>query len=158
MKFTRVFILLTSHIIAVVLGFAIGIYTLPIILAPEPPSRQDISAVAKQKSFEAKFKRDLEDSDPLHWGEGIVYVGAQEISHMGRLSPGPDYKLYLSPTFLETEEAFEREKPGMALIGDVKTFNGFLLMVPPDVNTSDYNTVVIWCERFGEFITAAKYQ
>ena len=25
-------------------------------------------------------------------------------------------------------------------------------------NINDYNTVVIWCERFEEFITAAKYQ
>ncbi|MDG2733504.1 hypothetical protein P7M77_26085 [Vibrio parahaemolyticus] len=23
---------------------------------------------------------------------------------------------------------------------------------------SEYNTVVVWCETFGEFITSAKYQ
>jgi hypothetical protein len=40
----------------------------------------------------------------------------------------------------------------------VKTFEGFLLDIPAEVNVDDYNTVLVWCETFGEFITAAKYR
>ena len=41
---------------------------------------------------------------------------------------------------------------------DVKTFKGFLVDVPTDTDVRDYTTVVIWCESFGQFISAAEYQ
>jgi hypothetical protein len=28
----------------------------------------------------------------------------------------------------------------------------------PSIDVSSYNTVIVWCESFGQFITAAKYQ
>lgn len=77
---------------------------------------------------------------------------------MGKLAPGPDYKLYLSPEFIETERDFNRLKSRMALVGDVKTFNNFLVPVPPGVDPSQYTTVIVWCETFGEFITSARYK
>lgn len=36
--------------------------------------------------------------------------------------------------------------------------NGFLVDVPADTDVRDYTTVVIWCESFGQFISAAEYQ
>ena len=44
------------------------------------------------------------------------------------------------------------------MLGDVKTFDGFLLNVPEDVDIGAYTTVLVWCETFGEFIAAAKYR
>ena len=43
-------------------------------------------------------------------------------------------------------------------VAEVKTFKNFVINIPSDININDYNTVVIWCESFEEFITAAKYQ
>jgi len=77
---------------------------------------------------------------------------------MGKLAPGPDYKLYLSPTFVETESDFNRLKNKMVRVGDVKTFDNFVVNVPPSIAPSKYNSVVVWCESFGQFITAAQYQ
>jgi hypothetical protein len=77
---------------------------------------------------------------------------------MGKLAPGPDYKLYLSPEFVETEEDFNGLKSEMVRVGDVKTFENFLVPVPESIDPAAYNTVVVWCESFGQFITAAKYQ
>jgi len=37
---------------------------------------------------------------------------------MGKLVPGPDYKLYLSPEFIETEADFNRLKATMVRVGD----------------------------------------
>jgi hypothetical protein len=74
------------------------------------------------------------------------------------LSPGPDYKLYLSPEFVETEADFKRLKPTMVRVGDVKTFKNFLVTVPEAVDPARYNTVIVWCETFSQFITAAKYR
>jgi hypothetical protein len=43
-------------------------------------------------------------------------------------------------------------------LGDVKTFENFIVAVPEGVSLSNYDTVVIWCESFSEFITAARYR
>jgi hypothetical protein len=43
-------------------------------------------------------------------------------------------------------------------VGDVKTFKNFLLAVPEAVDPARYTTVIVWCESFSQFITAAKYR
>ncbi len=158
MNIRKSLILLVTHGVAVALGFAAGIYALPILIAPDAPSGAEVAAAADDASYTATFRRDLEDSDALHWGDGEVFVGPASISLMGKLAPGPDYKLYLSPEFVETEAAFNRLKPRMALVGDVETFNNFLVDVPPGIDPSDYTSVIVWCETFGEFITSARYK
>lgn len=158
MKTKSFILLLASHGIVGALGFAGGIYTLPILIAPDAPTEAEVSAVSAAATYTGEFRRDLQDSDALHWGEGPVSVSPTSISHQGKLAPGPDYKLYLSPEFIETERDFNRLKPRMALVGDVKTFNNFLVPVPPGVDPSQYTTVIVWCETFGEFITSARYK
>jgi len=66
--------------------------------------------------------------------------------------------LHLSPEFVETEADFMRLKAQMALVGDVRTFENFVVRIPELIDVSSYNTVVVWCESFDQFITAAKYQ
>jgi hypothetical protein len=43
-------------------------------------------------------------------------------------------------------------------VGEVKSFNGFILGVPQDVDIEAYTSVLIWCEAFSQFITAARYR
>jgi len=154
----KALLLIFSHTVVLLVGFAIGIYTLPILVAPPAPATEAVAAQAGEARYQGQFRRDLKGSDLLHWGEGTVSVGPESIGLMGRLAPGPDYKLYLSPEFVETEADFLRLKDRMVRVGDVKTFNNFLVPVPADMNPSDYTTVIVWCERFGEFITAARYR
>lgn len=85
-------------------------------------------------------------------------IGAEAIVFEGELAPGPDYKLYLSPEFVETEADFLRLKARMVRIGDVRTFRNFVVPVPASVNPSDYSSVIVWCETFNQFITAARYR
>jgi hypothetical protein len=151
-------LLVASHLVAAALGFALGIYVLPILTAPPAPSRAEIASEAASARYTGTFRRDLADSDALHWGEGTVSITARNIVLDGELAPGPDYKLYLSPEFVETEADFHRLKPRMARIGDVKTFRNFAVPVPEPVDPSRYTTVIVWCETFGQFITAAKYR
>jgi hypothetical protein len=151
-------LLLGSHLAAVAVGFALGVYLLPILTSPEAPSSSQVNAQAAQATFTGHFRRDLKDSDALHWGEGSVSISRTSIALLGEVAPGPDYKLYLSPEFVETEADFERLKPKMVRVGDVKTFKNFLVQLPESVDAAQYNTVVIWCESFSQFITAAKYK
>ena len=151
-------ILAISHLAALAAGFAAGIYALPILIAPPAPSEQLIAETSAGSIYSAEFRRDLADSDALHWGEGRVAVGQDYIPFVGSLAPGPDYKLYLSPEFIETERDFEALRQSMVRVGDVKTFDNFLVAVEPGIDVSTFNTVIVWCESFGEFITAAQYR
>jgi hypothetical protein len=154
----RWIVLSATHVFVLLAGFALGVYFLPILTAPKSLDREMLATTAQDALFTANFNRDLKGSDFLHWGEGSVSVTARKIVHQGELAPGPDYKLYLVNEFVEDEEQFLKLKPDAQLIGDVKTFDGFLLEVPQDVDVASYSTVVVWCEAFGEFISAAKYR
>jgi hypothetical protein len=154
----RRLILLITHGITLVIGFALGVYFLPILTAPKGPDVAILQAKAQDSEFKGTFSRDRRGSDFLHWGEGEVSLSADEVVHMGRLAPGPDYMLYLTKSFVEDEAEFQALKDEAANIGAVKTFDGLALPIPEGVDIHDYTTVVIWCEAFSEFITSAKYR
>lgn len=154
----NILLLIFSHTAIAALGFAGGIYALPILTAPPAPADAEVLEISSQAQFKSEFKRDLAGSDALHWGEGVVSVSQTAVSLMGKLAPGPDYKLYFSPRFVETEEDFNRLKSEMVRVGDVNTFENFLVPVPESIDPAAYKAVVVWCESFGQFITAAKYQ
>ena len=155
---TKAILLTGTHAIVLAIGFAGGIYTLPILIAPPPPSAAEVQVAADEAVYSASFRRDLAGSDALHWGEGTVTLGPKAITLAGRLAPGPDYKLYLSPQFVETEADFARLKSSMTLVGDVRTFENFIVPLPANTDLTGYNTVLVWCETFSMFISAAKYR
>lgn len=154
----KILVLIITHAGTLGIGLAMGIYLLPILTAPPAPAVTEVKALMSKAKFKGEFRRDLKDSDLFHWGEGTVSVGSDSIALMGRLAPGPDYKLYLSPEFVETEADFHKLKSRMAKVGDVRTFENFIIAVPPEIKPEAYTTVIIWCESFKQFITAAKYR
>ncbi len=154
----RLIVLAVTHLGAIALGFALGIYFLPILTAQPSPDDATLLAEAQIAEFSVELTRDLRGSDTLHWGEGTISVTPEKIVHQGELAPGPDYKVYLTRDFVEHEDEFEPIKADAVQIGDVKSFDGFLIDVPAGVDVNEYTTVVVWCETFGEFITAGKYR
>jgi hypothetical protein len=40
----------------------------------------------------------------------------------------------------------------------VRTFENFVVPVPASIDVAHYDTVIVWCESFGQFITAARYR
>ena len=149
---------LITHALALAIGFALGIYLLPILTAPKGPDAAMLEEKAQAALFTADLSRDLRGSDFLHWGQGRVSLTPTEIVHEGKLAPGPDYKLYLVKDFVEHEDDFLPVKSEAVQIGDVKTFDGFVMSVPEGTNLEDFTTVLVWCEAFSEFITSAKYR
>jgi len=154
----RKLVLLVSHLAMLGVGFGLGVYLLPILTAPPAPEAAMLQQKAQSARYSAEFTRDLEGSDFLHWGEGTVSLSPTEIVHQGRLAPGPDYRLYLVPDFVETEAQFEAIKADAVEIGQIKSFDGFLIALPDGIDLDAYTTVLVWCEAFGEFITAAAYR
>ncbi len=154
----RLLIGLVTHGAALAIGFALGVYLLPILTAPPSPDAATLQAMAQDAKFTGRFARDLPGSDFLHWGEGTVSLTDSQIIHEGTLAPGPDYMAYLVPEFVTDEATFLDLKAQSVVIGPVKTFEGFALDIPEGVDIGQYTTVLIWCEAFSEFISAAKYR
>jgi hypothetical protein len=149
---------LLTHGIALAIGFVLGIYLLPILIAPEAPSDNAVATASQQAIFSGKFRKALPGSDFLHWGEGNFSISKNQISFMGSLAPGPDYQLYLTRDLALTEQEFLLIKDQSAKIGAVATFDNFILNLPENINPADFKAVINWCETFGKFITAASYR
>jgi hypothetical protein len=154
----KILLLSLTYLLVFGFGFGLGVYLLPILSAPPPPSASELQAAAQARMFGGSFRRDLKGSDAFHWGEGEVALTRTAVSFHGRIAPGPAYKLYLVPGFVENDDGFREVKARSLAVGDVKTFDAFILPLPPGTRLEDYDTVVIWCEAFSRFITAAKYR
>lgn len=44
----------------------------------------------------------------------------------------------------------------MVRVGNVRTFDNFVVPVPATIDPTAYNSVTVWREPFGQFITAAQ--
>jgi hypothetical protein len=154
----RKLVLVVTHGVALAIGFLGGIYLLPIVIAPPAPTAAEVKGATGGARWHAQFRRDLKGSDFLHWGEGTVAIAPRAVTFTGRLAPGPDYKLYFAPEFVETRDDFLRLKARARRVGDVKTFDNFIVPLPEAFDPAQYNTVVVWCETFSMFISAAKYR
>lgn len=151
-------ILAVTHCLFGVIGFAIGIYMLPILIAPAAPDSATVMRHLNTSSFETDLTKEREGSDTFHWGQGTIFLNTEYIGFVGQLAPGPDYKLYLSKVFVESEREFENRRADMMYIGDINTFDNFLLPLPKGIDLSQYNSVVIWCETFSEYISSGQYR
>lgn len=154
MKFLRN---LVTHAVVLVIGFMLGIYFLPILTAPEAPSISDIQTT-DQVLYRGAFKKDLPGSDLFHWGEGALSITPSAINFIGSIAPGPDYQLYLTENLIESEQAFLSVKEQSLKVGPVKTFDNFIVPMSDSTVLEKYTAVLIWCESFSKYITAASYR
>ena len=140
------------------IGFGLGVYFLPIIIADAPVAEEVITAAAEEASYQTTFRRDLPGSDFAHWGEGTLFLSADKVSLDGEVSPGPDYRLYLTPQYVETEADFLAIKSNSQEIARITGFKNFSYALEDTVDFSKYDSVIIWCERFSQFITSGRLE
>ena len=85
-------------------------------------------------------------------------ANAKRIWLDGEISLGLDYCLYLIPKYVETGAEFLQIKADSIQIGLIKAFENFSLDIQADVSIANFLAVLIWCELFEQFITAARLQ
>lgn len=151
-------ILIVTHCLFGIVGFAVGIYMLPILVAPAAPDSTTVMQHLTTNSFQTELTKEREGSDTFHWGQGTLFLNTDYVGFVGQLAPGPDYKLYLSKAFVESENEFEKSRADMMYVGDINTFDNFLLPLPKGIDLSQYSSVVIWCETFSEYISSGQYR
>ena len=145
-----------KFIAGLVVGFGLGVYFLPILTAEEGLDDSQIAQLSQSIERQGTFVRELADSDAFHWGEGKINVSDEKIWLEGKIAPGPDYRLYMIPQFVETEADFMAIKDQSVQVASIKAFENFAVDVPMGVDVSQYPALLIWCEAFGQFITAAE--
>jgi hypothetical protein len=154
----RILFLIFSHGAVLGVGFALGVYFLPILTAPKSANLSQIEQVVSNPVYKAEFKKGQRGNDFFHWGEGQLVITNNEIALKGKVAPGPDYKIYLTKKFVEHEDEFLPIKQNALYVADLKVFENFIVPLDKKINFEDYNTIIIWCEAFKEFITSAKYK
>ena len=80
--------------------FLLGMYTLPLMTAEGKSSRELSTLVNNNAVYEASYVKDFKGSDFLYRGEGQISISKKKIFFQGNLSPSPDYKMYLTTTFV----------------------------------------------------------
>lgn len=147
---------------ALPVGFGLGVYYLPILVASEGASADVVAAAKSEAMISATLRRALKGSDGYHWGEGTLHLTREGEQYFftldGQVSPGPDYKLYLTPEYVEDEAAFLAIKAQSVRVADITGFDNFRVDVPMLIDPTQYPAMVIWCERFEEFITAGRLE
>ena len=171
---------LVKFCVGLVIGFGLGVYFLPILTAEQGLSAEELAALqkshgvtpqAKQEATQVKpvssttsdtpplrkgvFDPEHPASDFAHWGDGEIYVTDQQIWLDGKISPGPDYRLYLTKGQVTGVDDFLSRKSESAQIAPIKAYENFIVPVPDGVNVADYDAVLIWCEAFSAFIASA---
>ncbi len=149
---------LASHAGFLAIGFILGIYFLPIMMARPSPDTATLQALSAEAIYTAEIIEDLRGNDFFHRGSGTISLTPTQIVHEGEIAPGPDYVVYLVPQFVEHEDEFLPLKGASEFIGRVDAFDGFAIDIPDGVNIDAYTTALVWCETFDEFILAAQYR
>ena len=139
-------------------GFAIGIFVYPYIFLAdiegmdEAPDAAEVRLVAEGTFIHAN------PSDPIHYGSGKVSV-FEDVVHLGEdfeVGPGPAFRVYLVP-LAEVTPNTEVDQTMYVDLGSLRAFKGSQnYRIPAGTNIENYQSVVIWCERFGVLISPAK--
>ncbi|MGU9961393.1 MAG: DM13 domain-containing protein [Candidatus Puniceispirillales bacterium WSBS_2018_MAG_OTU23] len=146
--------LMTMSFGSLVVGFGLGVYFLPIIIADAPADASIVQAASASAERQAMFVRDRKDSDATHYGNGTLFLSSNRVTLEGTVTPGPDYRLYLTPKYVETGDDFRAIKAQSVEIARVKGFENFSYEISQNIDINAYSGVVIWCEKFGKYITS----
>ena len=116
--------LIAGGLLGLIPGFGLGVYFLPIIVAERGADETVLAGANASAERRGMFVRDLPGSDPLHYGDGeiidSVENGITYITLQGHVTPGPDYKFYLTPKYVDAKAGFEAIKAQSVRVGDIR--------------------------------------
>jgi hypothetical protein len=150
-------------------GVALGFFLFPYVFPPPPANDQltqadvapSAAAPAPAPSTPAPVATGTfihaNPSDPVHWGKGKVsaYDRTIFLESDFEVGPGPKFHVYLVPKASVRREADVKDAMYVDL-GRLRAFKGSQRYpIPEGVDVKKYESVVIWCERFGVLITPA---
>jgi Electron transfer DM13 len=137
-------------------GVALGFFIFPYVFPP-PQATEQLTDAERSKLVASGMFIHANPSDPVHYGKGqvSVYENIVFLESDFEVGPGPAFHVYLVPR--ASIRASSDLKDTMFIdLGGLRAFKGSQrYSIPAGVNAKDYQSVIIWCERFGVLISPA---
>jgi len=137
-------------------GVGLGFFLFPFVFPP-PPAAEQLSETERTPVVASGTFIHANPSDPIHWGKGKVSVYERTVflEPDFEVGPGPAFHVYLVPKAAIRDEAAVKDAMYVDL-GGLRAFKGSQrYRIPAGVDLKNYQSVVIWCERFGVLISPA---
>ena len=138
------------------IGVALGLFIFPYVFPP-PAAAEQLAAAEHAKLVASGTFIHANPSDPVHYGKGrvSVYEHTVFLEPDFEVGPGPAFHVYLVPKASIRSTSDVKDLMFVDL-GGLRAFKGSQRYpVPAGVNLKDYQSVIIWCERFGVLISPA---
>src|SRR6266496_3802032 len=137
-------------------GVALGFFIFPYVFPP-PVAADQLADVERSKLVASGAFIHANLSDPVHYGKGrvSVYEHAVFLEPDFEVGPGPAFHVYLVPK-ASIRSSSDLKDAMYVDLGGLRAFKGSQrYSIPAGVNLKDYQSVIIWCERFGVLISPA---
>lgn len=151
---TAIFIL--GGVLGTGLGVALGFFFFPYVFPP-PPAAEQLAEAERSNLVATGMFIHANPSDPVHYGKGRVSVRERTVflEPDFEVGPGPAFHVYLVPK-ASIRSSSDLTDAKFVDLGGLRSFKGSQrYAIPPGVNPKDYQSVIIWCERFGVLISPA---
>jgi Electron transfer DM13 len=138
------------------LGLALGFFFFPYVF-PRPMATDQLADAEHSKIVAFGTFIHANPSDPVHYGKGrvSVYEHVVFLEPDFEVGPGPAFHVYLVPK-ASIRSSSDLKDTMFVDLGGLRAFKGSQrYLVPAGVNLKDYQSVIIWCERFGVLISPA---
>src|SRR6476646_6346865 len=138
------------------IGVALGLFIFPYVFPP-PAAAEQLAAAEHSKLVASGTFIHANPSDPVHYGKGrvSVYEHTVFLEPDFEVGPGPAFHVYRVPKASIRSTSDVKDLMFVDL-GGLRAFKGSQRYpIPAGVNLKDYQSVIIWCERFGVLISPA---
>ena len=137
-------------------GVALGFFIFPYVFPP-PAATEQLADSERSKLVASDMFIHANPSDPVHYGNGwvSVYEHTVYLESDFEVGPGPAFHVYLVPKG-SIRSSSDLKDVMFVDLGGLRAFKGSQrYAIPTGVNLKDYQSVIIWCERFGVLISPA---
>jgi Electron transfer DM13 len=137
-------------------GVAVGFFIFPYVFPPPAAAEQIADAERSILVASGSFIH-ANPSDPVHYGKGriSVYEHTVFLESDFEVGPGPAFHVYLVPK-APIRSSSDLKDVTFVDLGGLRAFKGSQRYpVPAGVDLKQYQSVIIWCERFGVLISPA---
>ena len=137
-------------------GVALGFFLFPFVFPP-PPAMERLTEADRSRLVVTGTFVHANPSDPVHWGRGnvSVYERAVFLEPDFEVGPGPAFHVYLVPK-ASIRKSSDLGDAMFVDLGGLRAFKGSQRYpIPAGVDLKNYQSVIIWCERFSVLISPA---
>ena len=137
-------------------GVALGFFIFPYVFPPPAAAEQITDAERSTLVASGSFIH-VNPSDPVHYGKGrvSVYEYTVFLESDFEVGPGPAFHVYLVPK-APIRSSSDVKDVMFVDLGGLRAFKGSQrYSIPAGVDLKQYQSVIIWCERFGVLISPA---